>query len=93
MSKFASTKNAVGICARSGRKMALSAMIMDPRLKLMVDPAWADIKHPVERPINADDASGLRHPAPDIDDDSPGASGQTVVQALFPTGPHFGGGT
>lgn len=93
MAKYASTKNAVGRCARSGRKMPLSQMVMDPRLKLMVDPAWADIKHPVEKPINLADAMALRRPAPDLDDDSSGDSGQTVAEALFPGQPIFGGET
>lgn len=93
MAKYASTKNAVGICARSGRKMPLAAMVMDPRLKLMVDPAWMDIKHPVEKPVKLADAAALRRPAPDLDDDSVGDSGVSLVTALFPHDNVFGGGT
>ena len=91
---FAKGKNALGICARSGRKMLLKDMIPDPyKPGLMVDPAWADIKHPAERPIKLRDNTALKRPAPDVDDDSPGDSGQTVAEALFTGQNYFGGGT
>jgi hypothetical protein len=51
-----------------------------------------DIPHPAEKPFKAEDAQILRHPAPDIDDDSPGDTGQTLVQALGFTN-YFGGNT
>lgn len=50
-----------------------------------------DIKHPAERPFKAEDAVALRRPAPDIDDDSAGDSGETLADAL--EGNYFGGGT
>ena len=94
MSKFASGKNALGTCARSGRKMKLSDMVQDGyKPGLMVDPAWRDTRHPAERPVNMEEGIALRRPAPDIDDDSPGDNGETLAVALFSGLDKFGGGT
>lgn len=94
MPKFAKGKKAVGICARSGRKMLLKDMVPDGEYpNLLVDPAWRDIYHPQKRPVNTDEGIVLKRPAPDIDDDSPGDSGVSVADALFPDGNYFGGGT
>lgn len=94
MAKYATGKFAMGICARSGRKMPLRAMVPDPnRPGLMVDPAWADRKHPIEENIVLEDGVALRRPAPDVDDDSPGDDGQTIAQALgFDGVSYFGSG-
>ena len=74
MPKYAKGKNAVGICARSGRKMRLLDMVPDGQNPgLLVDPDWRDIKHPIEKPLDVSDAEALRRPAPDTDDDSAGA--------------------
>lgn len=94
MPKYAKGKNAVGICARSGRKMLLKDMVPDGQNPgLLVDPDWRDIKHETERaPLDLADAEALRRPAPDIDDDSAGA-GDTLAEALFSGQQYFGGGT
>lgn len=93
MPKYASGKFAMGICARSGRKMKLSEMVPDGQNPgLLVDPEWRDIKHETEKPFDFSDAEALRRPAPDIDDDSAGA-GDTLATALFPGLPVHGGGT
>lgn len=94
MPKFAKGRNAVGICARSGRKMLLRDMVPDGyKPGLMVDPAWRDTKHPQERPVTTEEGIALRRPAPDVDDDSAGDSGETLAEALFPDDDYFGGGT
>lgn len=93
MPKYAKGKFAVGICARSGRKMRLLDMVPDGQNPgLLVDPDWRDIKHEQERPLDVSDAEALRRPAPDIDDDSAGAGG-TLADTLFPGETYFGGGT
>ena len=91
---FAKGKHAMGICAKSGRKMRLLDMIPDPyKPGLMVDPSWADQKHPAERPVRLRDNTALKRPAPNVDDDSPGDSGESLADALFPDLPVHGGGT
>lgn len=94
MAKYAKGNRAVGICARSGRKMPLKDLVPDGQNPgLLVDPDWRDIKHETERsPLDLADAEALRRPAPDIDDDSAGA-GDTLKNALFPNDNVFGGGT
>ena len=93
MPKYAKGTHAVGICARSGRKMLLRDMVPDGQNPgLLVDPDWRDIKHEQERPLDVSDATALRRPAPDIDDDSAGA-GDTLAVALFSGENFFGGGT
>lgn len=93
MPKYAKGLRAVGICARSGRKMLLRDMVPDGQNPgLLVDPAWRDIKHESERPLDVSDAEALRRPAPDIDDDSAGA-GDTLAVALFTGLNYHGGGT
>lgn len=93
MTKYATGKYAMGICARSGRKMRLLDMVPDGQNPgLLVDPAWRDIKHPAEKPFDATDAQALRRPAPDTDDDSAGAGG-SLASTLFSGQTVFGGGT
>lgn len=94
MPKFARGDNAVGICARSGRKMLRKNMVPDGQYpNLLVDPAWRDMKHPQEKPVTTEEGIVLNRPAPDTDDDSGGDSGETVAEALFPDGNYFGGAT
>ena len=93
MTKYATGKYAVGICARSGRKMLLRDMVPDGNYPgLLVDPDWRDIKHEQETPVDVSDAIALRRPAPDTDDDSGGA-GSSLATALFSGQHYFGGGT
>ena len=93
MPKYATGKFAVGICARSGRKMKLLDMVPDGNYPgLLVDPDWRDIKHPAEKPQDLSDAEALRRPAPDTGDDSGGA-GDSLATALFSGQTYFGGGT
>ena len=93
MPKYATGKYAMGICARSGRKMKLCDMVEDGNYPgLLVDPDWRDIKHEQERPVDVSDAEALRRPAPDTDDDSAGA-GSSLATALFSGQNVFGGGT
>lgn len=93
MPTYAKGKNAVGICGRSGRKMPLSQMVQDGQIPgMMVDPAWRDMKNPQEKSIPLGDAVTLRKPAPDVDDDTPGATGVTLATALGGAN-YFGGGT
>lgn len=89
MPGFARGANAVGICARSGRKMPLKDMVRDGELGLLVDPAWRDEFHPQKKPARLEEGIALRNPAPDLDDDSAG-SGQSVAAALGFTRYHGG---
>jgi hypothetical protein len=90
--KYAKGKHALGICARSGRKMLLKDLVPDgQRPELLVDPAWRDIKHPAEKPLqDLSDAEALKRPAPDLETEV-GGNGEALEGALgFPY--HFGGG-
>ncbi len=91
--KYARGKNAVGICARSGRKMRLNDMVKDGETGQLVDPSWRDIYHPAKKPVRTEEGIALRRPAPDVDDDSPGDSGVSLAEALFSGQPYFGGET
>lgn len=67
MSKYAKGKYALGECARSGRVMPLKDMVKDGYVpNLMVDPAWREPKHPLNKIIKIDDPIALRHPAPQV---------------------------
>lgn len=90
MPRYATGKRAVGICARSGRKMLLKDMVKDERLGLMMDPAEADIKHPVEKPVKLDDAITLKRPAPNTENDSAGDGGSFLTALGLNSDPHFG---
>jgi hypothetical protein len=93
MSKFAKGTHALGQCARSGRVMPLRDLVEDgQRPGMLVDPAYRDIPHPAEKPIDADDAVALRRAAPDLDDDSAGDSGESLAEAMGFTN-SFGGET
>ena len=92
MTIYAKGRKAVGVCARSGRKMLLSDMVPDGYKKgLMVDPAWRDTAHPAEKPVKTEEGIALKKPAPDIDDDTGGAGG--TLASLFDANSYFGGGT
>lgn len=93
MAKFAKGKYAMGICARSGRKMPLKDMVPDGyKPGLMVDPAWRDTKHPAEKPQHLIDGVALKRPAPDVDDADLAPGSDDLVTALGFTS-YFGGGT
>lgn len=64
--RYASGKNAVGICARSGRKMLLKDMVSDGQYpNMLVDPDWFEGRHPQELLPKVSDPVGLYRPAPD----------------------------
>lgn len=91
--KFATGDRAWGQCRRCGDQFPYTEMVSDGQIPgLRVCPPCRDEKHPAEKPFKADDAVALRHPATDLDDDSPGDSGQSLVTALGFTN-RFGGGT
>ncbi len=91
--KFASGKFAFGKCGRCGDKVRYSELRADGDLpQLRVCSGCYDIAHPAEKPFRADDAVMLQHPAPDIDDDSAGDTGESLVEALGLTN-NFGGNT
>lgn len=93
MGKFAKGKWAVGICGRSGKKMLLKDMVEDGDIKgLLVDPAWRDIAHPADKPVDLSEGIALKKPAPDTDNDNPNGAGQSLVDAWGFTN-YFGGGT
>lgn len=64
--RYASGKHAVGICARSGRKMRLMDLVSDGQYpNMLVDPDWFEPKHPQELLPKVGDPIGLFRPAPD----------------------------
>lgn len=91
--RYASGKYALGRCARCGDKAAYRDLVSDGQHPGMRVHAWCrDEKHPTEKPFRTDDATGLRNPAPDIDDDSAGEGDQ--LQETFDSDiTYFGGGT
>lgn len=94
-SSYAEGKRAWGRCMRCGDRYLLNQLRPDGyKPALLVCASCADIFPPAERPLDASDASALRRPSPDTDDDSPGDSGTTLAEALAEPGVHpFGGGT
>lgn len=68
MTKYAKGTIAVGICARSGRKMLLRDMVFDGYYPwLRVDPKWREERHPQERLPRVNDPVALYRPAPDAE--------------------------
>lgn len=72
--------------------MLLKDMVRDGETGLLVDPAWRDEYHPQKIPPRMEEGIALKRPAPDLDDDSPGDSGQSLAEAMGWTN-SFGGGT
>lgn len=65
--RFARGTRAWGECARSGRRMLLKDMVVDPYKGFLVDPAWAEPALPIETPKDLSDGIALLRPAPDLD--------------------------
>ena len=89
---FASGKYAWGECMRCGARRRYVDLVNDgqkPGLRVCPD-GCRDMKHPAEKQFNAQDAQGLKHPAPDVDDDSDGDSGVSLADTLFPNENSFG---
>jgi len=83
MSKFASGRRSVGRCARCGDKVPYLSLFSDgdtPGLRVCGD--CYDISHPAEKPQKLDDGIALKHPAPDVDDDSAGDASETLTEAM-----------
>lgn len=94
MSKYATGRRALARCPRCGDKVRYLDLVPDGEIPgQRVCRTCQDIKHPAERPFDATDATALRKPAPDVDDDSPGDSGTTLAEELFPGENIFGGNT
>ena len=73
--KFASGDYAWGRCQRCGDKRKLLDLREDKHTKgLMVCDPCFDIEHPTRKPFNPEDATALRKPSPDTDDDSGGSA-------------------
>ena len=71
--KFASGKNAWGMCQRCGLRARYTELVADGENPgLRVHPWCRDIAHPAEKPFRTTEGIALRRPSPDIDDDSPG---------------------
>lgn len=65
--RYATGKNAIGLCQRCGFQYKLSQLREDGETNLLVCTPCYDIEHPAEKPIDATDAISLRRPAPDVD--------------------------
>lgn len=93
MPRFSTGKNAFGMCQRCGMRARYQELVSDGELPgLRVHESCRDIKHPAEMPFNATDSELLQRPAPDTDDDSPGDTGTSLVEAMGFTN-SFGGAT
>lgn len=91
--RTAQGKRAYFMCGKCGCRGRYTEAVEDGQYPGMyVHPACRDIKHPSQEPFKADDAIALEHPRPDIGDDSAGATGQRLADALGFTNT-FGGGT
>ena len=92
--KFAKGKYAKGRDARTGDKVNYKDMVSDGQFPgLRVTPDSRDIKHPVEKPFDAEEGIALRFPAPDIEDDSGVGLNDPNVTLLSLHPDSFGGGT
>lgn len=93
--KYASGKKSKGRCGRCGDKCEYRDMMSDGQFPgLRVCPDCYDKKHPSEKPINVEDGIALRHPAPDIDDDTGiGLNDANVTLVSTLDGNSFGGQT
>lgn len=91
--KYSAGTHAKGQCRRCGQKRDLSDLVLDGRFpNMLVCTSCRDIQHPQEKPIDATDPQILKRPAPDLDDDSPGDSGERISEAMGFTN-SFGGET
>ena len=92
--RYAEGKRAYGRCQRCGDRYLLNQLRPDGyKPELLVGACCYDVFPPAERPLDASDATILKRPSPDTDDDSAGA-GSTLAVALAETGQfYFGGGT
>ncbi len=80
---YASGRHAWGQCGRCGGRTKLNELVLDGQVpNLLVHPSCRDMKHPAEKPFNPLDAQALKRPAPDLDDDSPGDTGETFTEAM-----------
>ena len=97
--KYATGKNALGICDRCGKERPLLALVPDgDKPGLMVCPECRDIKHPQEKPVRLDEGIVLKNPRPNREIDTTDFdSEETLVEALGwaddPDAPYFGGET
>jgi hypothetical protein len=67
MSKYATGKNALAECQRSGQKMRYRDLVEDGHVPgLLVCRDWWEPKHPQEIPITVTDPVALYRPAPEI---------------------------
>ena len=91
--RYAEGKKAWGRCQRCGDRYLLNQLRPDGyKPELLVGACCYDIFPPAERPFDASDATILKRPSPDNDDDSAGAGG-TLAATLFSGERYFGGGT
>lgn len=91
--KYATGKHALAICDRCGLRAPYRMLVTDgDKPGLRVHPSCRDVKHPTEKPFNADEGIALKNPRPDRDVEV-GDNGQTLVEAMFPNDNNFGGAT
>jgi hypothetical protein len=63
---YASHRNAIAICSRSGQKMLRKDMVEDGYLRgVLVHPDWRDPSAPQEEPFDPDEGIAIYKPAPD----------------------------
>lgn len=91
--KYATGKNALGICDRCGLQAPLKMLVPDLyKPGLLVHKTCRDEKHPQDKPVNTEEGIVLKNPRPDRDVEA-GGNGVKVKDALFPGQDVFGGGT
>ena len=93
MTTYAKGTHSIGQCSRCGGRSPLRDLVDDGYRKgLLVHPSCRDTEHPAEKPVSLEEGIAVRRPAPDLDDDSVGNSGESLVTAKGWSN-YFGGGT
>lgn len=83
MTAYATGARAWATCQRCGARALHKELVADGHYpNLRVHPGCRDIRNPQEKPFKAEDKVLLRHPVPDIDDDSAGDTGTSLTVAL-----------
>ena len=96
--KFATGKNAWFMCGKCGLRGRYAESVADGQTPgLRVHPTCRDIKHPQERPFNAEDGEALQHPTGDIDRPSDALATVATLADELPAmdggASYFGGST
>lgn len=83
--RYARGSRAWGECARGGHRLLRKDMVEDGHFPgLLVDPAWMEIKHPQETPVEVDDPIALYRPAPEQSKPAGEGTAAPALSTLIP---------